>query len=259
MTDIFKKPKGLSRKDDKELWKTYINLPTSKRSEVLTKLRDECSLIDVLKINSLKDLDTQHINDIISYLILDGIAVVQPLEAKLLYKMACACNGTIIEIGTCRAGSTVLLGLSDPENSNRVYSIDVVGESCANNLVKQFGLNCNLIEAHSHEYGESWNKGPIDMVFIDGNHMTEHIYKDMVIWSKYVRVGGHLLVHDCLSKNSVRTFRRRGRINNSGVILSHVDNTNVNVYNAIKRFSRGNSIFQEMEQIKSIKVIKRIK
>jgi len=165
----------------------------------------------------------------------------------------------IVEIGTCRGGSAVLLGLSNPENSDRVYSIDIVQEPRAKGLVEQFGLKCNLIEAHSSVYGRSWNKGLIDLLFIDGNHMEENVYNDMCAWAPFIRTGGYMLMHDSLRKKSRRTYMRRNRIDENGRIISHVDNTNVNVYNATKRFTRENSLdFKESERINTLHAIQKI-
>jgi len=47
--NIYKKPKGLSRKNDRNLWKQYVNLPTIKKANILTDLRHGNILIDVLR------------------------------------------------------------------------------------------------------------------------------------------------------------------------------------------------------------------
>lgn len=52
----------------------------------------------------------------------------------------------------------------------------------------------------STEVGEMWNGGPVDMVFIDGDHSYEHCLSDILSWLPHVKKGGIIALHDYQSK-----------------------------------------------------------
>jgi predicted O-methyltransferase YrrM len=49
--------------------------------------------------------------------------------------------------------------------------------------------------ARSHEIAARW-RGELDAVFIDGDHAEEACERDWQDWHPFVRVGGHVVVHD---------------------------------------------------------------
>ncbi len=50
--------------------------------------------------------------------------------------------------------------------------------------------------ARSQEVGAAWRGGPIDLVFIDGDHSPDGCREDWEVWSPHVRPGGHIAFHD---------------------------------------------------------------
>ena len=44
--------------------------------------------------------------------------------------------------------------------------------------------------------GQVWNRGPADLVFIDGDHSYEGCLGDLLAWRDHVKSGGLLLIHD---------------------------------------------------------------
>jgi hypothetical protein len=50
--------------------------------------------------------------------------------------------------------------------------------------------------APSQCVGASWTGGPVDLVFIDGDHSPEGCRQDWDLWAPHVRPGGHVAFHD---------------------------------------------------------------
>jgi len=117
-------------------------------------------------------------------------------EAMALYRLACRTPGIIVEIGTRLSGTTCVLGLSDPERSDRVYSVDCLEYPGQEELLTLCGLSCNLTVADSFDFENKWNNGSVGLVFIDGCHEEAHAHEDMCRWWKRLEVGGHLCIHD---------------------------------------------------------------
>lgn len=65
------------------------------------------------------------------------------------------------------------------------------------------GGRAELRRQSSAEAVRSFAAGSLDAVFIDGDHRFDYVVHDIIEWSKRVRSGGMLCVHDyCASKNS---------------------------------------------------------
>jgi len=50
-------------------------------------------------------------------------------------------------------------------------------------------------QGFSHERAAGW-RGAIDLLFLDGDHGYEAVARDVADWSRHVRPGGYLLMHD---------------------------------------------------------------
>lgn len=50
--------------------------------------------------------------------------------------------------------------------------------------------------AYSGDVGRSWSGGPVDLVFVDGDHLEAGVRLDWDAWHPHVRPGGHVLFHD---------------------------------------------------------------
>lgn len=110
-----------------------------------------------------------------------------------------ASDPTLINIGAGAGTSALAMLLADPNAS--VISIDV--------NPKQFDLErqnlesagiplyrCEQILQDSAEVGRTWNRGPVDLVFIDGDHHYEQVQKDIRLWLPHIKPGGILCGHD---------------------------------------------------------------
>ena len=131
-------------------------------------------------------------------------------EAYLLYNLAKKCKGNIVEIGSYKGGSTVILakGLKEPY---KVYAID------PHNMDKNFEstlefFNRNIrkekvsdkiipIIKTSEKAIKEWNK-KIHFLWIDGDHRYFQVKKDFLLWEPFLRIGEIIAFHDtCESKN----------------------------------------------------------
>lgn len=44
--------------------------------------------------------------------------------------------------------------------------------------------------------GKSWDRGLVDMVFVDGDHSTKGVERDIAGWLHHIKVGGIIAFHD---------------------------------------------------------------
>ena len=50
--------------------------------------------------------------------------------------------------------------------------------------------------AFSADVARSWDGGPVDLVFVDGDHLEPGVLADWELWHPHVAPGGHVLFHD---------------------------------------------------------------
>jgi len=145
-------------------------------------------------------------------------------EGDQLFKMARDYtpdnNPVVVEIGSWKGKSSILLagGLVGKENP-RLFCIDPFGPSddpeyrktygsllteSPGDLEQVFRSNisiCGLdhiaipLRGLSSEHAAQWTQ-PIDLLFIDGNHEYEAVLEDFMQWSRFVRPGGVVALHD---------------------------------------------------------------
>lgn len=93
-----------------------------------------------------------------------------------------------------RAGAGRVYGIDsfegDPEAGHRDTYDAVVCRQ------KELGIeNIELIRGYFADVAKTWDK-PIDILHIDGRHRYEDVKEDYELWSKFVRPGGVILLHD---------------------------------------------------------------
>jgi len=111
---------------------------------------------------------------------------------------------TIIEIGSYYGASTAILGNISTDNSE-IICIDIDMSHFDKQRVEGLfdrGQKLYLIEGDSHslevkeKVSSILNGRKADILFIDGGHSYNEIYKDFVYHSKFVRDGGTIALHD---------------------------------------------------------------
>lgn len=159
-------------------------------------------------------------------------AILSLAEANSLYKAAffTKSRGDIIEIGTWRGGSVLILasGVIDSKRRRVVHGIDPFNESrdeismkFLKSDIKTLGLkdtkenyyyvqkllfkfklekNIKIHKSTSSSVAKNW-KRKISFLFIDGNHEYGHVKKDFENWSNHVTREGLVALHDCKNLN----------------------------------------------------------
>lgn len=115
----------------------------------------------------------------------------------------------IVEIGCYEGSTTAALA---KHTQGRVYSIDpflggrlklCYGEMIAKTHCRRNGAkNVEFIKGFSHDVAPGFSE-TIDLLFIDADHSYESIKRDWQDWSRKVRPGGIIALHDSrLAENS---------------------------------------------------------
>ena len=134
-----------------------------------------------------------------------GIASLMLDEAAYLHRLVHDLGpATIVEIGRFKGGSTFLLAASmHPEA--RLFSYDPhvkLGREDADGPLRAALARYGLLERTTLIVADSKTAeppdGPIDLVFVDGDHTYEGVKGDHERWVPLVRPGGHILFHDAI-------------------------------------------------------------
>jgi predicted O-methyltransferase YrrM len=113
----------------------------------------------------------------------------------------------IVNIGA-GAGTSGLAIVEAGADPRFVWTIDLSpsgptgGLENERNAFRPTGLQIpNQVLGDSKAVGSSWEHGPIDLIFIDGDHSTEGLEGDIMAWLPWVKSGGWMLFHDYSSNN----------------------------------------------------------
>ncbi len=118
-------------------------------------------------------------------------------EAATLFKTVRSLHAPHgVEVGRFHGASTLLLAVAVGP-AGRVTSIDVApqGDDALLRALHRAGVadRVELIVADANHVDRS---GPLDFVFIDGDHSYDGARRDHNRWGKLVRVGGYVIHHD---------------------------------------------------------------
>jgi hypothetical protein len=111
----------------------------------------------------------------------------------------------IIEIGTYEGNSLVamLRGLAHHEDAH-IWTIDLSDRTEADDTVAMSGLAADRytrIVRGSFDVAQNWDEGPVDLVFVDGDHSESGVRSDIRAWSPHVKVGGLMVFDDFQTPN----------------------------------------------------------
>jgi predicted O-methyltransferase YrrM len=138
-----------------------------------------------------------------------GVASLQLDEAALLYRLARDVrSGPVAEIGRFKGGSTFIFAAALPEavelwsyDFHVALRPDMPGERLDEELraaLDRYDLarKVHLLVADSRTADPP--PGPLELLFVDGDHSYEGAKADLERWGGFVRPGGHLLAHDAV-------------------------------------------------------------
>ena len=125
----------------------------------------------------------------------------------------------VVEIGSWLGKSSLLLAKGiegkhrpvlyciDPFDAGNAYFTETltrVAASCPHSIQEQFIRNMKkhgvyeiikVMVGYSTDFADSFSE-KIDLLFIDGNHEYEAVLRDYEDWSKYIKPGGIIALHD---------------------------------------------------------------
>jgi len=138
-----------------------------------------------------------------------GVASLQIDEAALLYRLGRDVRtGPVAEIGRFKGGSTVVFAAALPEGVELwSYDLhvalrpDMTGEQLDAELddaLRRLGVRhkVHLLVGDSRTVEPP--PGPIELLFVDGDHSYEGARADFDRWGELVASSGHLLFHDAV-------------------------------------------------------------
>lgn len=113
----------------------------------------------------------------------------------------------IVNIGA-GSGTSGLVLREGSSNDSEIYTVDISSGGPFGGLVNERNAFRNTgyklpvqILADSKKYGHVWDKGDIDLLFIDGDHSEIGVAGDIIAWVNHVKKDGLILFHDYGSNN----------------------------------------------------------
>jgi len=128
-----------------------------------------------------------------------------PWEMDYVYVLAGSARHGILETGRFNGGSVFLMAWANRRVP--IASIDIAPQDdrALAGYLKRFGIgeNVTLIVGDSQHARDS-RVGPLDLLFVDGDHSYQGCWNDLANWWPLVVPGGHVLVHDCYGGTEVQ-------------------------------------------------------
>lgn len=87
-------------------------------------------------------------------------------------------------------------GFADTMNPDR-YRDELTGHSLENTLqfAARYG-NITAEQSHTANAGQHWERGPVDVLFVDADHSEQGTLGNLFAWMPHMTVGGLVLMHD---------------------------------------------------------------
>jgi predicted O-methyltransferase YrrM len=146
-------------------------------------------------------------------------------------------GGRYLEVGSWLGLSSILIATQLIANRNfdaKVFCVDtwegspehqgeeeitertLYDEFRRNVLSAGVGRVISPVRMPSVQAEKHWNQGPLDVVFIDGDHSAKSCLSDIEAWLPRLKSGGRMLGHDAVPGGSVeealKTFRNRNGV-----------------------------------------------
>lgn len=126
----------------------------------------------------------------------------RPEDASIIYDLARASDGPILEIGTYCGKSTILMALAvrDAGGGQLVYSVDVdlVTQRTAMAEARSRGLEQRILFVHGTvaAFHRAYPHVGPSLTFVDGDHSRDGVRRDLAVLEQLVPAGGAMLFHD---------------------------------------------------------------
>jgi predicted O-methyltransferase YrrM len=128
-----------------------------------------------------------------------------PWEMDYLFALAASARRGILETGRFNGGSLFLMAWANRQAP--LFSIDIApqDDERLREYFRRFqiGSNVTLIVGDS-QHARDPQVGPVDLLFVDGDHSYAGCLNDLTNWWPLVVPGGHVVVHDCYAGSEVQ-------------------------------------------------------
>lgn len=125
-------------------------------------------------------------------------------EIAMLYYLARRSKAKVtLEVGVYHGATSLVLALAVKENGGIHHAIDNVQEHLDRfeKLAEQYGVKDN-IRTYCADSGRMDWEIPLDLAFIDGDHNTEYVLRDIDVFGSKIKKGGLLCFHDSFSHDN---------------------------------------------------------
>jgi len=172
-----------------------------------------------LSIKKIKQTDNKKIDELIDFCFNDVYGLIEPMQIKeeireLLKIIKESKPKNIMEIGTAWGGTLFLLCKVAPKHS-KIISVDLPGSILGGGYpnwrkklynsftTKNQQLNLVKLDSHSKQSYRKIQKiigdEKLDFLYIDGDHTYEGVKRDFNMYSKLVKEGGIITLHDIVN------------------------------------------------------------
>jgi hypothetical protein len=103
-------------------------------------------------------------------------------------------NGILVDIGVETGKSSKLLLHNSIAKKSKVYGIDPIPTVSIPGILDH--PNYQFIKADSVTTGKNWDKGQVDVVFVDSIHAKEQVLMELYYWWDLVKEKGWIAFHD---------------------------------------------------------------
>lgn len=103
-------------------------------------------------------------------------------------------DNILLDLGVRDGISSRALLTAAEECNNKVYGVDL-GISPVNEVLAH-EPNYSLIRGESVAVGRTWDKGPVNLVFVDTTHVREYTMCELYYWWEHIAEGGWMIFHD---------------------------------------------------------------
>lgn len=130
-------------------------------------------------------------------------------DCRILWETALAIEvKCIVEIGAFRGTSSMVLGLACKETGGHLWSVESKPRKEWYENIHEMNLDKTVtLVAGCSPAVKLDLPGPVDFLFIDGDHQTRSTLRDYYYWGHFVRVGGLIAFHDIYGPPSAKVNR----------------------------------------------------
>lgn len=122
-------------------------------------------------------------------------------DIQILYYLAKKSKArATLEVGVYHGAASLILALAMRENGGIHHAVDNQQEHLDRfeRLAEQYGVKNNIRTYYGDSGYMNWEV-PLDLAFIDGNHNTEYVLRDIDVFGSKIKKGGFLCFHDSFS------------------------------------------------------------